>query len=275
MSGVRVLVVDDEPLARRRILRLLKREEGVEVAGVCSTGTEAVEAIRERRPDVVFLDVQMPEMDGFGVVDAVGVESMPTTIFVTAFDQYALRAFEAQALDYLLKPFDAERFARAFQRARERVEERDGGDRTRRLLAMLEQLDAGRQADPEPAPAETTGPATDAEGPMEWLMVRARGRVHFLRAADITWIEAEGNYVRLHVGTDAYLIREKIGTLETRLDPAAFVRVHRSSIVNLNAVRELRPWFSGDYVIALKDGTELRLSRGYRDRLRARVGEYT
>ena len=265
MSPLRVAVVDDEPLARRRIVRLLRGEDA-EVVAVCTNGREAVEAIAAHKPDLVFLDVQMPEMDGFGVIDAVGPERMPAVVFVTAYDQYALRAFEVHALDYLLKPFDADRLHDAFRRAREALRRDEGGDADLRLLALLDQIRGGDDRGGAQVPA--------ARPYLDWVMVKARGRVQFVRTSDVRWIEAEGNYARLHVGTENFLIREKMGTLETRLDPSVFLRVHRSSIVNLHHVRELRPWFSGDYVVYLKDGTELRLSRGYRDKLGDRIGEY-
>ncbi|HEX5724930.1 MAG TPA: LytTR family DNA-binding domain-containing protein [Longimicrobiaceae bacterium] len=264
--SVRVVVVDDEPLARRRVLRLLREEgDGVEVAAVCSNGVEAVEAIRATRPDLVFLDVQMPEMDGFGVLEALGPD-IPGVIFVTAYDQYALRAFEVHALDYLLKPFDVERFRRAFERGRTQLQRRASGQQ--RIVALLEQLAAERRE------LERRLPGAREPQHLEWVMVKVRGRLELVKTAELDWIEAEGNYVRLHAGKGSYLIREKISTLEERLDPEAFVRVHRSTIVNLNRVRELRPLPSGDYTVTLTDGTELKLSRGYRHRLAERVGEY-
>jgi two-component system LytT family response regulator len=266
MSPVRVVVVDDEPLARRRVLRLLKEQDDeVEVVAVCATGMQAVEAIRESRPDLVFLDVQMPEMDGFEVLERLGAE-LPPVIFVTAFDQYALRAFEVHALDYLLKPFDGERFRQAFRRGRGQLERRANGH-VHRLSALLEQLAAERRSLEEKL---TAGRPQH----MEWVMVRARGKIEFLRTAEVDWIEAEGNYVRLHAAKRGFLIREKISTLEERLDPDRFIRVHRSTIVNLDRVTELRPLPSGDCIILLRDGVELKLSRGYRQKLAERVGEY-
>ena len=266
MSALRVVVVDDEPLARRRVLRMLKEQEDpVDVVAVCATGRQAVEAIRESRPDLVFLDVQMPEMDGFAVLEELG-GALPSVIFVTAYDQYALRAFEVHALDYLLKPFDAERFAQAFARGRSQLERRTAGQ-SARIVALLEQLSRERKALEEKL-------APRAQQHMEWVMVKARGKIEFLRTADVEWIEAEGNYVRLHAGGQGWLIREKISTLEERLDPDLFLRVHRSTIVNLDRVAELRPLPSGDYTITLRDGTKLKLSRGYRQKLAERVGEY-
>jgi two-component system LytT family response regulator len=267
MSPVRVVVVDDEPLARRRVLRLLKEQDDeVEVVAVCATGMQAVEAIRESRPDLVFLDVQMPEMDGFEVLERLGGSALPPVIFVTAYDQYALRAFEVHALDYLLKPFDGDRFRRAFQRGRSQLERRSSVH-VGRLTGLLEQLSLERRSLEEKITAQRPQH-------MEWVMVKARGKIEFLRTVEIDWIEAEGNYVRLHANKRGFLIREKISTLEERLDPDLFIRVHRSTIVNLDRVTELRPLPSGDCIILLRDATELKLSRGYRHKLAERVGEY-
>jgi len=260
---MRVLVADDEPLARRRVLRLLREhDDEVDVVAVCESGTQAVEAIRETRPDLVFLDVQMPEMDGFEVLESLGGE-LPAVIFVTAHDRYAVRAFEVHALDYLLKPFDAERFHRAVEHGRARMGQR-GDDGRERLAALLEQLarDRGGQ------------PAAPARRYLDWVMVKVRGKVEFLRTADIDWIEAEGNYVRLHVAKKGYLVREKIGTLEERLDPDRFLRVHRSTLVQLDRIAELHPMAAGDGILILRDGSELKLSRGFRRRLLERVPEY-
>ena len=270
MTPIRVVVVDDEPLARRRILRLLRDQsrDEVDVVAVCATGMQAVEAIRETRPDLVFLDVQMPEVDGFGVLERLG-EQIPAVIFVTAWDQYALRAFEVHALDYLLKPFDADRFRRAFERGRSQLQRRTAVQ-GQRIVTLLEEMATERRRLEE----KIAAPRAAERQHLEWVMVKKRERIEFLRTADVDWIEAEGNYVRLHAGRDGYLIREKISTLEEKLDPGRFMRVHRSTIVNLNRVGELRPLPSGDYVVLLKDGTELKLSRGYRQRLAERVGEY-
>ena len=261
---MRVVVADDEPLARRRMMRLLREhDDEVDVVGLCETGAEAVEAIRETHPDLVFLDVQMPELDGFEVLERVGGE-LPAVVFVTAHDRYALRAFEVHALDYLLKPFDVERFNQALARGRTQVE-RQGEGAPAGLAALLEQL-ARERGYAQPAPR--------ARRWMDRVMVKARGRVEFVRTADIDWIEAEGNYVRLHAGKKAWLVREKIGALEERLDPDAFLRVHRSSIVQVDRMAELHPMVAGDGILVLRDGTQVKLSRGYRRRLLDRVPEY-
>ncbi|HSU14015.1 LytTR family DNA-binding domain-containing protein [Longimicrobium sp.] len=261
---MRVVVADDEPLARRRVLRLLREhDDQVDVVAVCESGAQAVEAIRETRPDLVFLDVQMPEMDGFEVLEHLGGE-LPAVIFVTAHDRYALRAFEVHALDYLLKPFDVERFNQALERGRTQLESR-AADGPNRLVSLLEELARDRNGH---------AAATPGRRYLDWVMVKVRGKVEFLRTADIDWVEAEGNYVRLHTGTKGYLIREKIGMLEERLDPDRFLRVHRSAIVQLDRVAELHPMAAGDGILILRDGSEVKLSRGYRKRLLDRVPEY-
>jgi two-component system LytT family response regulator len=251
---IQALIVDDERLARKRIRSLLKNERDVEVVGECADGAEALAAIRKQSPDLVFLDVQMPEMDGFQVLQEVGGDRMPAVVFVTAYDKYALRAFEVHALDYLLKPFDEDRFGEALRRAKEQVLGGSNGELHGRLIALIEHLRSGERY-------------------VDRLLVKASGRVLFLKTEDIDWIEAAGNYVRLHVGRESHLLRETMNTIETKLDPAHFLRIHRSTIVNLDRIKEMQPWFSGEYVVLLKDGTELRLSRGYRDKFDERLGE--
>ena len=254
----RTVVVDDEPLARQTIRLLLAREDDFAIVAECGHGAEAIDAIRRERPDVVFLDVQMPEVDGFEVLrrlepDAVPPATVPLVVFVTAFDRYALRAFDVHALDYLLKPFDRDRFRDALARARERIERRSNGDLERRLLAIVSDL--------KPAPQA-----------LERFVIKAGGRVFFLRAEDIEWIEAAGNYVKLHVGAETHVFRETMNSLEARLNPSMFFRIHRSHIVNIERVRELQPWFNGEYVVFLTSGARLTLSRGYREKLQDRIG---
>ena len=245
MSAIRVIVADDEPLGRQRLVRLLEGEEGVELVSVCADGREAVEAIRTHEPDLVFLDVQMPDLDGFGVLSALDEGNLPAVVFVTAHDRYALEAFDANALDYLLKPFDTDRFQRMFARVREHLDRRDPAEDARRLQTLLDRL-----------PRRST---------LERLAVKRDGRVYFLRTADIDWIEAASNYVRLHVGKESHLLRESMNGLAARLDTDRFLRIHRTTIVNVERLRELQPWFSGEYVAILTDGTKLKISRGYRE----------
>jgi two-component system LytT family response regulator len=252
--SIRALIVDDEPLARQRLIRLLKEEQDVEIIGEAGDGGEAVAAIRSKNPDLVFLDVQMPVLDGFGVLEALGEENLPAVIFVTAYDRYALRAFEYNALDYLLKPFDRERFRKALERARAHLGRGRDRDEAQQLLAAA-------------AEYKSEGAA------LERLVIKSSGRVFFLRVDEIDWIEAAGNYVRLHVGKEAHLLRDTMSGLEARLDPKRFLRVHRSTMVNIERIQELQPLFHGDYVIILRDGTQLNLSRGYRQRLQEVFGK--
>jgi two-component system LytT family response regulator len=254
MRILKTLIVDDEPLARERLATLLQNEEGLETLGECRDGLEAIAAIQQLQPDLVFLDVQMPGADGFQVIQAIGAEKMPMVIFVTAYDQHALKAFEVRALDYLLKPFDRDRFREALGRARHHIEQQETGDLGRRLLALVKDL-------------RPSAPKTDR------LVVKSGGRLFFLRTDEIDWIEAAGNYARLHVGTDAHLIRETMQSLESRLDPERFFRIHRSRIVNMERIQELQPWFNGEYVVILRNGTRLTLSRGYREKLQERLGK--
>jgi two-component system LytT family response regulator len=250
---IRALIVDDEPLARERIRTLLDSEQDITVAAEASNGLEAVDAIREHSPDLVFLDVQMPNVDGFDVIELVGADRMPPVVFVTAYDQHALRAFEVQALDYLLKPFDADRFHGTLQRARRQIEGLEHGDLSRRLLSLVRSLKGDQ-------PTRT-----------DRLVVKSGGRLFFLRSEEIDWIEAAGNYVRLHVGADAHLLRETMTSIEARLNPEVFFRIHRSYIVNIERIKELQPWFNGEYVVILRNGTKLTLSRGYREKLQEKV----
>jgi two-component system, LytTR family, response regulator len=250
---VRVLIADDEPLARQRLQMLLSSEDWVDVVAECHDGPDTIAAIQRLQPDLVFLDVQMPGASGFEVIAAVGVSRMPPVIFVTAFDQYALRAFDVHALDYLLKPFDRERFQQALVRARHHLERHTPGDLERRLLALVEDLRSSPQRP-------------------ERFVIKSGGRVFFVRADDIDWIEAAGNYVKLHVGGEAHLFRETMNALEAQLDPDVFYRIHRSHIVNIERVKELQPWFNGEYVVFLRSGARLTLSRGYREKLQDRIG---
>ena len=248
MNTIRTLIIDDEPLARERIKRFLASERDIEPLGECADGREAVAAINMLKPDLVFLDIQIPELDGFGVLKAVGVEQMPAVIFVTAYDRYALRAFDVNALDYLLKPYNRERFRKALERARAQLSNGAKGELNDRLLSLLEYL----KTEPKH---------------LERLMIKSSGRVFFLRTEEIDWIEAEGNYLRLHAGRDRHLLRETMNRLASKLDPDKFLRIHRSTLVNIERIKELQPLFSGDYVVILRDGKQLTLSRSYRDKL--------
>ena len=248
MAPLRALIVDDEPLAREGVRLHLELEPEIEIVGEAGSGEEAVALIQELAPDLVFMDVQMPGMDGFGVIETVGIERMPVTIFVTAYDQFALKAFDAHALDYLLKPFDAERFRSAVARARKQLQARRVGDVEGQLAELLTELRGKREY-------------------LERIVVRSGNRILILRVDDVDWLEAASNYVRIHAGGRQYLLRETMSNLEARLDPAHFVRIHRSTMVRLDRIRELEPLFQGDYVLILEDGTRLTSSRGYRDRL--------
>jgi two-component system LytT family response regulator len=246
------LIVDDEPLARERLMGLLSAEPDIEVLGECRDGEEAVSVIHDRHPDLVLLDVEMPRMNGFQVIDTIGADEMPMVIFVTAYDQHAIRAFEVRALDYLLKPFDRTRFTDALQRARTQIETQTTGDLGRRLIALMKDLKR------EP-------PKTDR------LVVKSGGRLFFLRADEVDWIEAAGNYVRLHVGAQAHLLRETMNGIEARLDPERFFRIHRCRIVNVERIQEMQPWLNGEYSVVLRSGVRLTLSRGYRERLQEKL----
>lgn len=253
--SVRTLIVDDEPLARERVRQLLAKEADIEVIGECADGPSAVEAIRAQAPDLVFLDVQMPELDGFNVLQQIGPERLPAVIFITAHDQFALKAFEVHAVDYLLKPFEKERFKTALDRAIERIRRQQTGDLNKRLTALL--------ADVRPAP-EPRLP--------ERLAIKSSGRVVFVKVEDIDWIEAADNYVNLHVGKEEHLHRETMSAIETQLPPARFMRISRSTIVNVDRIRELQPLFHGEYAVILKSGARLTLSRSYRDKVDRLIG---
>jgi two-component system LytT family response regulator len=252
---IRALIADDEPLARERMRSLLGAEQDIEIVGEARDGVETVEAILSQSPDLVFLDVHMPKLDGFEVIQTVGPDRMPAVVFVTAYDQHALRAFEVQALDYLLKPFDGERFQGALKRVRRQIDTRETGDIGQRLLALVRDLRPAGQS------------RTDR------LVVKSGGRLYFLRADEIDWIEAAGNYVRLHVGAEGHLLRETMNSIESRLNPEIFFRIHRSHIVNIERIKELQPWFNGEYVVILRNGARLTLSRGYREKLQERLGK--
>ncbi len=248
MEKIRALIVDDEPLAREGIRMRLEQEPDVKVIGACKNGREAVAAILREVPDLVFLDIQMPRLDGFGVIEAVGVKRMPHVIFVTAYDEHALRAFEVSALDYLLKPIDGGRFSEALERARSRIRGENLEAVSERLHEMMAALRAERKH-------------------LERLSIKSAGRITFLSVDEIDWIEAADNYVQVHAGRESHLLHATMNSLEGRLDPDKFLRIHRSAIVNVGRIKELHPMFHGEYRIVLKDGTRLTSGRGYRENL--------
>lgn len=266
-GSLRVAVVDDEPLGRERIRALLADEPDIILAGEYSAGEEAVAGSADSPPDVIFLDVQMPGLDGFGVVQllqqVVVPERFPVIVFVTAYDQYALRAFEVSAVDYLLKPFDRARFSDALARARARVYERRGAGSgrdaaTAELLRQIGELRAQQDA------AHSDRMRAEAR-----FVVRAASKLFFVRAADVDWISGEGNYARLHTGARTHLVRETLKSVEARLSPRQFVRVHRSAIINVDRVAELQPHTHGEYRLTLKDGSKLTSSRAHSANLRS------
>ncbi len=289
---MRVLIVDDESLARQRVRRLLQAENDVEVVGEAESGHEAVTLIRELKPDLVCLDVQMPGLDGFGVLRELDGGHVPMVLFVTAYDEHAQRAFDVHAVDYVLKPVDEDRFKAAFDKARKHRANAVAAERLGELLETVRRLADGSAAVADArndgradvgtvgassAAVSATNGANGAAGTnggryASRILVKQDGRMFFVKTTEIDWIEADRNYVRLHVGATAHTIRERISHLEETLDPRLFARIHRSTIVNLNRVREMQQWFSGDYVVILEDGTRLRLSRHYRDRVEKQVG---
>jgi two-component system LytT family response regulator len=251
---IRTLIVDDEALGRERIRKLLGSYPDIEIVGECSNGREAVEAIHDERPNLVFLDVQMPELDGFGVIESLDQESLPGIIFVTAHDKFALKAFDVHAIDYLLKPFDRDRFEQALTRALEKLRPRESAPLDQRVLNMLNEMR------PQPKVADR-------------LVVKVDGRVLLIKTSDVDWIEAADNYVSLHIGSESHLLRETMSSLEKRLPPDQFLRISRSTIVNVERIKELQPMFHGEYVVILRTGAKLNLSRGYREKLNQLLGK--
>ena len=249
----RAVIADDQPHSRHLLRTLLEQEEGIEIVAEASTGPEAVERVREEVPDLLFLEVEIPELDGFEVMRALKQDLPPAMILVNAQDRYAIRAFQIHALDYLLKPFDGERVHRALGHVRSRLCREEDGGAPRRTLALLQQLAARHR-------------------PPCRLVVRSPERTFFLRTETIDWIEAAGKFVHLHVGRAVHALRESMAELEQELDPARFLRISRSVIVNLDRIQEVQPWFQGDYVLILADGTRLTSTRGYRENLHHLLG---
>jgi two-component system LytT family response regulator len=262
---VRVLIADDEPAARAKLARLLGAHADVEVVGSAANGREAAELVRRARPDVVLLDVRMPEVDGFGLVEALADDATnaPRIVFVTAYDEYAVRAFEVRALDYVLKPFDGTRLGEALDRVRTQMEleHRPTESTVRTLLAQLRGVDDEVELDPSPSKQY-----------LDRLTIRSAGSIRFIHMRDVEWIEAYGNYVRLHTDDEHPLARETLRGLADRLDPAHFAQIHRGAVVNLDRVAEIRPTVSGDAVVRLASGTRLRLSRSFRAEVDRRLG---
>lgn len=253
-KGIKVLVVDDEPLARKRLVDLLRDDSDVVEIREAENGLTAASAVQERCPDIVFLDVQMPGVDGFGVINALGDTDIPLTIFVTAHDQYAVQAFEADAVDYLLKPFSDKRFATALSRAKSSLGSGEAG----KLGPNVRHLAARR----------------DEPGKIwDWLVVKSTGCTEFVMVTEIDWIQAAGVYVNLHVQGKELIYRSAVGELAERLDPSRFVRIHRSTIVNIRSIKRLEPISHGDFEVTLKDGTQLNMSRNYRGELERRLGQ--
>ena len=255
--------MDDEPLARDAIRVLLANDPDTLVIGECGNGKDAVKAIHDQAPDLIFLDVQMPDLDAFQVIEQVGPENMPVTVFVTAFEHHALQAFAANALDYILKPFDHERFYEALRRAKDNVLRQKFYDQSQHLFAAL---------------AESKTPAAEVKESarpkhLERLVIKSGGRIFFLKVEEIDWIEAEGDYMNLHVGNASHLLRETMSDLAAKLDPEKFLRIHRSTIVNVERVKEIQPFFKGEHVVTLKDGKKLKMSRSYREKLEALLGQ--
>ncbi len=253
MSTLRVLIVDDEPIARDRLRRLLSDIEGIQISGECSDGQKAIQAIQELSPDLVFLDVQMPEVDGFGVLAAIPAETRPAVIFTTAYDKFALRAFEVHAIDYLLKPFDKERLQVALTKAKRVLGNPEASKAQEKLTQLIEEVRPQR-----PAP--------------DRISVKNAGRITLIKPEDIDWVESADNYVNLHVGKVTHMIRDTMNSMETQLEGKRFLRISRSLIVNIDRVKELHPLFHGDFVLLLHDGTKLNASRNYRSALKAVFG---
>jgi two-component system LytT family response regulator len=242
--ALKALIIDDESLPRKHLRLMLQDHQDIEIIGECSNGEDAVLTILKTSPDLIFLDVQMPEMSGFDVLGAIGKAKIPAVIFVTAYDQYALKAFDVHAVDYLLKPISQERLAQALTRAIQAIQSHETADVNRSILALLDKLkESGQYA--------------------KRLSVKTKDRIHLLPVNDIEWIEADSYYARVHLGAESFLIRESLTHLEKRLDPGQFIRIHRSTIINIRFIKELQSWFHGEYLVILKSGAKLNISRNY------------
>lgn len=243
VQTLRVMLIDDEPLAIQKLRHFLRSEEAIEIVDECSNGQDALVSIREHHPDLILLDIQMPEMDGFAMLRELSDDDMPRVIFVTAYDEFALQAFEVHALDYLLKPFDRTRFSEALEHARDVLMQKPASDMHAELRSLL----------------DTVSQSSMAAGR---LMIRSEGRVIFVKTDDIDWLEAAGNYIKLHCGAETHMLRETMNGIMSQLDPSKFLRIHRATIVNIDRIKEMHPWFNGEYKIFLTTNAQLIMSRG-------------
>lgn len=260
---IRTLIVEDESVARQTIRLLLENDPEILVVGECATGGAAVQCIRRESPDLLFLDVQMPGLNGFDVLKSIDQHSLPAVIFTTAFDQYAVKAFEVHALDYLLKPFDDERFHSALAHAKRTILEEKVGEVSQQLLDLLERFSPGGR------PAVQSA---DSHRYLSRFMIRSGGRVTIVDVGDVEWIQAEGNYISVHAGSKSHLLRKKISSLEEQLDPSRFARIHRSTIIRTDLIKSMKPLFNGDHSITMVDGREFTMSRTYRDSVLRALG---
>ena len=275
MRPLTVVIADDEAPARHRIRDLLRERNTIRIVGECKTGTEAVEAVRGHGPDLLFLDVQMPGLSGLDVLREIGPDTVPAIVFATAYDEYALRAFEAHAIDYLLKPFDDERFEQTLSRVHLRLEERQAAAFQRRLKRLLEGWDSAQGPSSERGGFPASDPqlfAAASEEVAARIPVRKKDVINLLDPGEVTWVEAAGDYVRIHTKGANHLVRTTMAEMETRLDPLRFLRIHRSYIVRLDAIERLVPRSHGDHDAILTDGTSLRMSRSHRDHALRRLG---
>ena len=257
-----VLIVDDESHARERLAKFIKNDSRLAIHGECENGTDAAEFILNQKPDIVFLDIQMPDLDGFGVIETVGIKDMPPTIFVTAYDQYAINAFKVNALDYVLKPVSRTSFEEASNRAIELLNSRKSGVLNEKLMNLLNEIKDGQESKP----------STDY---LQRIIIKSTGKMYIVKAEDIDWIEADDNYVKLHVGEKTHYLRQTMKAMEKSLDPSLFLRIHRSVIVNMDRISQIQQWFNNEYMVTLKNGTELNMSRTYREKAKKRFSEFS
>lgn len=269
---IRAVIVDDESLAREVLSLMLKDDSEMELIAECRNGREAVQVIRKQSPDIVFIDVQMPGMDGFQVIEEIGVEKMPVTVFVTAYDKYALRAFTAHALDFLLKPFDHDRFNMTLERAKALVRQQEFAVMNEKLFALINDMKA--LAGKPISEADNDKPKdTNYKEPIDRVAIKSSGRIYFLKTEEIDWVEGSGDYLSLHVGNKSHLIRETMGDFYAKLDSRKFLRIHRSTIVNIERIKDIQPLFKGEYIITLTSGIKLKSSRGYCRQLQTLLDE--